>query len=70
MNANTKKALERLEVAIGQLETRRSDAATATHLTDDTLKTEIAAIRTIVDEAISLLDTTHDDAGAGREAEK
>ena len=68
MNTNTKKALERLEAAIGQLESRRNEAASATHLTDDAVKTEIAAIRNIVDEAISLLDTAQDD--AGREAQK
>ena len=68
MNTNTKKALERLEAAIGQLEFRRNEAASATQLTDDAVKTEIAAIRNIVDEAISLLDTAQDD--AGREAQK
>ena len=68
MNTNTKKALERLEAAIGQLESRRNEAASATHLIDDAVKTEIAAIRNIVDEAISLLDTAQDD--AGREAQK
>ena len=61
MNTNTKKALQRLEAAIGQLESRRNEAAPAVGLTDNVVKSEIAAIRNIVDEAISLLDTPQAD---------
>lgn len=55
MRAETKKALDRLDAAIGQLETSRDHVSPASS-SDPETKAELKAIRTIVDEAISLLD--------------
>ena len=57
MNADTKKALARLEAAISKLEVSHSAQPVAAEKeTSPKIMTEIAAIKSIVDEAISLLD--------------
>ena len=66
MDAETKKALERLDAAIGKVEARYAEAAPAPaaaaavlagdgNAPSSEVMAEIAAIRGIVDEAISLL---------------
>ena len=61
MNTETKKALDRLDAAIGRLETAPQHASSPTAAADSGapdagVQAEIKAIRAIIDEAIGLLD--------------